>query len=668
VAKLEQTEVASQAHITHHERLFDALRVGIVVHAPDSTILLSNPEASRLLGLTPEQMQGKAAIDPSWQFVGEDGSPMPLEDYPVNRVLSSHEELPEYVVGVDRPASSDRVWVRVHAYPEFGPQQELQDVVVTFVDITARMQLEEALRESEAIFDYFMEYSPVHVFFKDNKLRALRLSKNYETMLGKPRSELMGKSMTELFPSDLADRMMADDMRIMKEGKAITVEEVFDDKTYLTTKFPIWVDGAPRYLAGFTMDISQRKRDEKEKDVLQKELLQAQKMESVGRLAGGVAHDFNNMIMGILGYADLCRDEVPADHPVVGYLNELTSTAKRSADLTRQLLAFARKQDIVPLVLDLNDVISGMLELLRRLIGKNIDLVWEPGADLWTTRVDPTQIDQVLMNLFVNAKDAIEGAGKVVITSANVVVDHADCTQQVNMVPGEYVRIAIRDDGCGIDQAALAQIFEPFYTTKGPGEGTGLGLATVYGVVKQNGGFINVQSDVNRGTTFEICLPRCTDEDARPTVAADAEATEAVPVPQSRGETVLLVDDERALRVTCGRFLTRLGYTTLVAASPAEAQKIATGHQGKIDLLLTDIVMPGMNGIELAKQLTSTLPHLRTLYMSGNVTDSATDPGKEMDARCFLGKPFSRDQLARKLREVMDGVDLTLRANSVIKE
>jgi hemerythrin-like metal-binding protein/PAS domain S-box-containing protein len=643
-----QTSTDLRESEIQHLKLFETLRVGVVVHAPDTSIMLNNPEATRLLGLTTDQLRGKTAIDPAWQFVRDDGTPMPLDAYPVNQVLASMQPLPDFVMGVDRPATADRVWVLVNAYPEFGPQEELQSIVVTFVDITARKRAEEAVRASEAIFEYFMEYSPMHVFFKDENRRALRLSKNYETMLGKPRSELLGKSMDELFPSDMAEQMMADDVRIMEEGKEITVEETLDGRSYSTTKFPIWVDGVPRYLAGYTMDITDRKQAEEEKTELQKQLLQSQKMESVGRLAGGVAHDFNNMLMGIMGYAELCRDELPPDHVIHPYLNELTRAAQRSADLTRQLLAFASKQAIAPEVLDLNDVITGMLKLLRHLIGENINLAWRPAEALMTVSIDPSQIDQILVNLCVNARDAINGTGNVTVSSKNVTLDDAYCTEHPNATPGRYVLITVVDDGCGMDKDTLAHVFEPFFTTKGSGKGTGLGLATVYGIVRQNNGYIDVHTEVNEGTTFRVYLPQFAGEDAKTSEPKEERA------PTGGNETILLVEDEKALRVTCRHFLRTLGYTFLVAATPAEALNLAAQHSGDIHLLLTDVVMPEMDGQQLATQLKSSDPGLNVLYMSGYTADAVTDLGVDEDGVSFIGKPFSRDDLARKLREILD--------------
>jgi CheY-like chemotaxis protein len=373
-------------------------------------------------------------------------------------------------------------------------------------------------------------------------------------------------------------------------------------------------------------------------------------MESVGRLAGGVAHDFNNLLMGIMGYAELCRDALAADHPIREWLEEITRDAQRSADITRQLLAFARKQAIAPKILDLNDALMGMLKMLRRLIGEDIDLAWMPGAKLWPVKLDPSQIDQTLANLCVNARDAIGGAGKLSISTANVTLAAADCAHHAGAVPGDYVRLAVSDDGCGMSADVKAHIFEPFFTTKevGKGTGLGLGLATVYGIVTQNHGFINVDSTVGKGTTFAVYFPRFVGN------AAEASAPAAANVPRGRGETVLLVEDEKSLRVTLALFLNALGYKALVAENPAAALALATQYPGAIQLLLTDVVMPGQDGRHLADQLAGLKPGLKVLFMSGYTADVVAQHGILDPVVRFIGKPFSRDELARKVHEVLD--------------
>jgi len=402
------------------------------------------------------------------------------------------------------------------------------------------------------------------------------------------------------------------------------------------------------YLASH-QDITAIKRVEAEKRKLEDQLHQAQKMEAVGRLAGGVAHDFNNLLMGIMGYAELCRDAIAPDHPIREYLDEITSGAERSAAITGQLLAFARKQTIAPRVLDLNDAVAGMLKLLRRLIGEDINLAWRPGANLRPVKLDPSQIDQILANLCVNSRDAIAGVGEVTLETGSSTVDAEYCITHADAIPGAYVFLAVSDDGCGMDKETLAQVFEPFFTTKGLGKGTGLGLATVYGIVKQNNGFIYAYSEPGKGTTFKIYLPETAAETVATTVTSKTEA------PRGRGETVLVVEDEKSLRVTCGLFLEALDYKVLVAETPGEAMKMIDRHPGDIHVLLTDVVMPGMDGRQLAKRISAVKPGVKVLFMSGYTADVIAQRGVLDEGVQFLSKPFTRDDLARKMRGLLEG-------------
>jgi PAS domain S-box-containing protein len=400
---------------------------------------------------------------------------------------------------------------------------------------------------------------------------------------------------------------------------------------------------------GIIMDITERKRAEEAKASLEVQVRQVQKMESVGQLAGGVAHDFNNLLMGIMNYVELCRDGLPPEHSVRGYLDEITRDAQRSADITKQLLAFARKQVIAPKVLDLNDALVGMLKMLRHLLGEDIAVNWMPGTHLWPIKVDPGQLDQILVNLCINARDAIAGVGRVTIGTTNVTLDRAHCAENPGARPGEYAVLTVSDTGCGMGDDVIAHIFEPFYTTKEVGKGTGLGLATVYGIVEQNHGHIEVQSEVGKGTTFSIHLPRATS-------AADSGSVAATPERLPRGtETILLAEDEKSVRVTSRLFLEALGYTVLAAERPEEALRLAGAHAGSIHLLITDVIMPGMNGPDLAGRLAEKHPNLKCLFMSGYTADVMTQRGALGAEVPFLPKPFSRHDLARKVREVLDG-------------
>ncbi len=398
---------------------------------------------------------------------------------------------------------------------------------------------------------------------------------------------------------------------------------------------------------GFNADITQRKQAEEREKELHWKMERAARMESVGRLAGGVAHDFNNLLMGTLAYADLARNELPADHPACDCLDEITRIAQRSAALTRQLLAFARKQIIVPQVLDLNDTLSEMLKLLRRLLGENIQIVWRPGTNLAPVKLDPSQIDQVLTNLCINARDAITGVGAITIQTAAATLDQAFCVDHEGTVPGEYIRLMDSDTGCGMTKDVVANIFEPFYTTKDAGKGVGLGLSTVYGIVKQNKGAIHVTSEPGKGTTFQIYLPRFAGE------VGQATGDTAAELPRGQGETLLIVEDEKTIGTALSLCMRAIGYKVLLAENPADALGQVARHAGDIHLLLTDVVMPGMNGRDMANQLLAQKPGLKVIYMSGYSADVLAKDGLLVDGMHFVQKPATRAELARKVHELL---------------
>jgi nitrogen-specific signal transduction histidine kinase len=398
---------------------------------------------------------------------------------------------------------------------------------------------------------------------------------------------------------------------------------------------------------GTCTDINEFKKAEEEKLALVQQLHQAQKMESVGSLAGGVAHDFNNKLSVILGHAYMALTGLPENLPARDNLEEIRKAAEQSADLTRQLLAFARKQTIVPKILDLNETIASMLKMLQRLIGENVKLIWQPGPCLWLIKFDQSQIDQILANLCVNARDAMTDGGSITIETGNCVIDDDYSTHHLEVVPGEYVRLVVSDNGGGMDKETLDRIFEPFFTTKEMGKGTGLGLATVFGIVKQNSGFINVYSEPGLGTTFTIYLPRHAG-----TVQAKKE-DDTLPIPTGI-EVILLVEDELAILNLAASILTTQGYSVLPAATPTEAIRLAQDHSGTISLLITDVIMPEMNGKELANSLKSLYPHIRCLFMSGYTADAIAQHGVLEEGVNFIQKPFSLPALAAKVRDVLD--------------
>ena len=389
--------------------------------------------------------------------------------------------------------------------------------------------------------------------------------------------------------------------------------------------------------------------DVTEKRSLEAQLLQSQKMESMGRLAGGVAHDFNNLLGIITGYGELLRKRVGADARLVKYVDDITKAAERAAGLTRQLLAFSRKQVLQPRILDLNAVVGETETMLRRLIGEDIQLTTVLDEQLNAVRADPGQMDQVLMNLAVNARDAMPRGGRLTIETRNVVLDQAYARQHAGVEPGHYVMLAVSDTGHGMTPEVRTRSFEPFFTTKAQGKGTGLGLATVHGIVRQSGGHIWLYSEPGHGTTFKIYLPRT---DA-PRAAVEAPAPAEVALP-SGSETILLVEDEASLRELVGECLEASGYKVLEAGHGMAALEVGELHPGRIDLLLTDVVMPGMSGRELAERLRGSRPEIRTVYMSGYTDDAVVLHGILAEDMAFLQKPFTAAELARRVREVLD--------------
>lgn len=398
---------------------------------------------------------------------------------------------------------------------------------------------------------------------------------------------------------------------------------------------------------GVILDITDRKLAEEERIKLESQLHQAQKMESVGSLAGGVAHDFNNKLSVILGCTYLAFTESDPFQQK-NLLEEIRKAAEQSADLTRQLLAFARKQTIVPKVLDLNETVTGMLKMLNRLIGEDIQLTWRPATDLWLLMFDPSQIDQILANLCVNARDSITNGGNITIETSNSSIDVDYCAHNMDAVPGEYVRLVVSDNGCGMDKETLDRIFDPFFTTKETGKGTGLGLATVFGIVKQNNGFINVYSEPGIGTTFSVYLPRHVG-----TSMQTQQASKEMPASPGH-ETVLLVEDELAILNMTTMILANQGYTVLSANTTAEAIRLAKEHAGAINLLITDVIMPEMNGKDLADNLKTLNPQLRCLFMSGYTSDAIAHHGVLDEGVEFIQKPFSLPDFATKVRQVLD--------------
>ncbi|MBF0228445.1 MAG: response regulator [Desulfamplus sp.] len=593
------------------------------------------------------------------------------------------------------PALFDNYSAQIDKYFEvtaFRPAKN--QFACIFTDITERKKAEDALKLSREQFELAVNGSNDGIWDWNLRDNALYISPKWKEQLGYEDNELVNEYNTfenNLHPDD-KPAVIDYVQRYLKgefEKYSIEFRMKHKDGTYrwiLARGAAIRDDsGATFRMAGSHTDITERKEAEIEKERLQTQLTQSQKLESIGRLAGGVAHDLNNMLSVILGNTDMAMDNLDPSAPIFDELKEIKDAAQRSANLTRQLLAFARKQTITPTVLDLNETVEEMLKMLRRIIGEDIDLKWQPQNSLWSIKMDTSQIDQILANLFVNSRDAISGVGNLTIKTQNVVLNENGYTgnsccrdQKESCYPicyidnpidnsidnpqvsnSHYVLLSVSDDGCGMDSNTLKNIFEPFFTTKEVGKGTGLGLATVYGIVKQNRGFIDVQSQLGKGATFNIYLPRYIEDEKDDETFRLSLVQLETKASNNPTLTVLLVEDEKAILKLTKLMIAREGYNVLAANSPSEAINIAQKHDGKIDLLITDMIMPKMNGYELAKNIISKYPDVKVLFMSGYTADVISGQGRVLSKEVnFIQKPFSKKELSAKLKDILIITDL----------
>jgi two-component system cell cycle sensor histidine kinase/response regulator CckA len=520
-------------------------------------------------------------------------------------------------------------------------------VLVVARDVTEQKRAEEALRRTEQKYRSMIEDAIVGIFQSTPQGRYLSVNPALATMLGYESPPEVIETITDIGAQVYVNPVRRREFTtLLREQGSVRNFEV---ELYRKDGSTVWMSASVRAIhqdgevvryEGMNEDITKRK-------VLESQLLQSQKMEAVGLLASGVAHDFNNALGVIAGYSSLLQMHLPAGDSLWRYAEEITKASHRAATLTRQLLAFSRKQVIQPVILDLNSVVADMGKMLRRLIGEDIEIVVTAESNLGRVKADPGQLEQILMNLAVNARDAMPQGGKVIIGTANTEVDAIYARVYAYFKPGSYVTLSFSDTGCGMDRETQARIFEPFFTTKEPGRGTGLGLSTVYGIVKQNDGYIRVYSEPGKGTTFKIYLPR-TEKAAQPSGVTPAP----VSVPQGCG-TVLLVEDEAALRALARDCLESHGYTVLEAGNGKAAIAVAQKHAGPIQLLLTDVVMPGLSGRELATRLSESRPEIKVVYMSGYASDLTAQYGVLDPDIILLEKPFTLQALLVKVHQAL---------------
>jgi PAS domain S-box-containing protein len=615
----------------------------------------------RVLGRTDYEFFPEAQADVFWKqddHVFETGDEDVKEEQFVNikgdiRAVVSKKTLYTSTAGEKYIVGTIRDFPELKRKKEALFESEKKYRLGTVFDITEQKTTQTELQKSEERLRSLIDSVPfgAHLYEMDadDRLVFRGYNKSADRILRIDNAQFIGKPIEEAFPPLIETEIPASYKRVAMTGQGFETEQVNYSHQQIQGAYQVHAfQTAPRWMAAFFIDITERKQAEEEKAKLQAQLNQAQKMESIGRLAGGVAHDFNNILTVILGYSQLAMMRCNSSDPIYEDLEVIENSAIRSSNLVRQLLAFARKQTVAPKILNLNDIVSGMLKMLQRLIGEDIDFNWFPGADLWRIKMDPSQVDQLLANLCVNARDAITGVGKITIETENISVAEANCDAHANPPPGDYVMLAVSDDGCGISKDDIDHIFEPFFTTKETGKGIGLGLATVYGIVEQNKGSIALYSEPGKRTTFRIYLPRFVGE------TLESYASDKTEIHKGSGELVLLVEDEEANLNLSKKMLEMLGYVALTAGTPGEALRLAEIHGNQIRLLLTDVVMPEMNGKDLAKLLYEKIPGMKCLFTSGYTSDVIAHRGILEEGIHFLQKPYSVKDLAAKMCEALE--------------
>ena len=647
--------IGALTNVSEHEETVDRLRVSearyrALVRAASDAVWIHNPSADSaeaseglawweaLTGQPAAETDGwgwlamvhpddRDAVRERWTECRQSGTPY-QSDYRLRTRDGSYRHFHVRGVPVREADGSISEWVGM------------------FADETDRRQAEAALRRSQERFRAFMDNSPAAASIIDVDGCVLYVSEGFRRMFRLPPGEPVGRTLFDLFSTEIARAWLDASCQAMLSDEALEAIEPGiradgTDGLFLTYRFPLRDTGEARLVGSVAADITELRR-------LEDQLRQVQKMEAVGQLARGVAHDFNNVLTVIQGFSDLMLKELPPGHDLTEPLAEIKKAGERAAQLTGQLLAFSRKAVVRPVVLDLNAVLSDAENMLRRLVGEDIELTTMLEPRLWRIKADPVQIDQVLLNFVSNARDAMPQGGGLTLETRNVHLGSQTAERRQTVPPGTYVSLSVTDTGCGMDPATMERIFEPFFTTKPPGKGTGMGLAAVYGIVQQLGGHIRVQSQPGIGTSFSIYLPPRHEHVAEPTSSGEVQ-----PAPQGQ-ETILLVEDDPAVRALSQKVLVRHGYLVLEASNGIEALRVSRGHAGKIDLIVTDVVMPHMSGPQLVEQLCRERPDVKILYVSGYPDDALGTHGVIDPNVTLLQKPFMPSALANKVRSVLD--------------
>jgi PAS domain S-box-containing protein len=667
LTELREASERAQETEQRYDRMVAALQEGIVLQEADGRITACNASAERILGLSADQITGRTSLDPRWRAVRADGSPFPGEEHPAMVSLQTGQAQSDVIMGLCKPDGT-LTWININCQPIVRPGEVKPSATVTsFSDITDRLLAEREVRASQERYRAFVEHSsegvwrmemtpplPIDLPVAEQVQWILECSiiaecnLEFVRMYGYERpEEMIGKRLSEFMPAEdpttreYIAAAVGNGYR-MVDAESVEIARGGEKKNFLNNFVGIVEAGQLKRFWGTQRDITERK-------LMEEHFRQARKMETAGRLAGGIAHDFNNLLTAILGTAELLLHDLSADDSHRSDVEEIRRAANRAAGLTRQLLAFSRRQVLQPRILDLNAVVLGTEKMLQRVIGEDIRLVTHLAPDLGLVKADPGQVEQVILNLSVNARDAMPRGGELRIETRNHLFEGAQSGAEAIMPAGSYVLLLVTDTGTGMTGEIQRHLFEPFFTTKEPGKGTGLGLATVYGIVKQSGGFVFADSELDKGSSFRMYLPRVEGrpdpiEQLAPPLPLDAAAAQG---------SILLVEDEEMVRRLARRVLEGTGYAVLEAATGDEAIAIANRRDQRIDLIITDVIMPGMSGQELSAKLREQRPGIPVLYVSGYSEEAITQHGQLLPNTAFLQKPFSPAALVVKVREVL---------------
>jgi two-component system cell cycle sensor histidine kinase/response regulator CckA len=654
-----ENESKSRYNQRQFERLFETMAQGVVHQDAAGRITAANPAAQRILGLSLDEMLGRTSMDPRWRAMREDGSDFPGEDHYAMVALRTGEPSKGFM-GVFDPKAGENRWLRIHAVPETsGEGGRPHGAFTTFDDVTELRAAEAKARHERDRAQQYLDIAGTMLVAIDREGIVQMINPAGCSILGYPAHEIIGKNWFRTFvPPDwrgsvegLSRAVLAQDPEAERYENPVLTRSG-------EVRLIAWTNAIIRDESGSAVghlssgeDVTERRQAEEQIKAIEHQLAQSQRLESVGRLAGGIAHDFNNLLTVINGSAAFLAEGLPDGDPLLEDIRQIAEAGDRAAKLTHQLLAFSRKQVFKPEVLDLNATIRQMGPMLRRLIGEDIDLRTVLQDDLWLVEADAGQIEQVIMNLAVNARDAMPKGGHLTFETANVHMDETFALRHADVSPGSYVMVAVTDDGVGMPADVRERVFEPFFSTKQATQGTGLGLATVWGIVKQSHGNIWVYSEPGYGTTFKVFLPRARGEakSERPSTPAPTRVTGT--------ETVLVVEDDAPVRELMARILRSGGYRVLTASSGQQALALCEKEATVVDLLVTDVVMPEMSGRQVAERLAGIVPRLKVLYMSGYTDNAIVHHGVLDEGVRLIAKPFTAEVALRTVRDALDAVE-----------